>query len=175
MIDLRSLRRPLLLVTAVALVALFATVLGFLFQGRQDLVSGEIKQVQTEVSMYVRTWERDRLADLDLMLEQTATTPRKEARRVQTRFRRRNRGVDSIYLWVNPSVSNSAEAVRVRGTLIYPERPDAEDTQAVFEHPCLEEGRKRSNSGERRRFGRKAQEPKERFSDKLKRRYREGN
>lgn len=36
-------------------------------------------------------------------------------------------------------------------------------------------GRKRSNGGESRRFGRKAKAPKERFSDKLKRRYREGN
>jgi two-component system phosphate regulon sensor histidine kinase PhoR len=147
MVDLRSLRRPLLVVTAAALVALFVTVLGFLGQGRQDLVSGEVKRIETEVAMYVRTWERDRLADLDLMLEQTATTPRKEARQVQTRFRRRNRGVDSIYLWVNPPMADGAETVRVRSTLIYPERPDAEDTQAVFEHPCLEAGRGLSDGG----------------------------
>lgn len=148
MLDLRSLRRPLLGVTAAALLALLVTVLWFLMESRTDLVAREASLVEAEMKAYLRAWERDRIGDLELMLEQAATSPRQEARAVQERFRRRDRGVDSIYVWINPPMSSEPDALQLRGTLVFPERPDVEDTQAVFENPCLTRGRTLSNDGE---------------------------
>jgi len=132
-------QRPFLWMLVVALVVLAATSVTRILALRSELQTQVTQQVAGQVGETVESWETQLLENLDQWLEELAVDPT-EAGHFAGQLERREPWFDSAYLWV-PAPRIPADLPTppklMRGTLLYPTYPAAEETRRILMDPCL--------------------------------------
>ncbi len=131
------LRRPFLLLLAVALFAL-----GFISINRILWVRAEMQRqvsidLEEQIADRVAGWEQRLNDQLGQWLD-TASVDPVQAARVQSALAKRQPWFDSLYLWIpERQVRVGPETVQLPGTFLFPRMAPREDTESLTANPCL--------------------------------------